>query len=266
MRTIFLFTPLLYFSIIQSTFANFEPYITEIMANPDGTDTGNEWIEIYNPGDEVVDLKGYILKNSNKEKMLDSFIIKGKSFEILTNETFNFSIKNSNEVVILLNPEGKILSEVKIEKSENGKSKAQTKIFKNGANETLWINGEPSPGFENPNFYEIEGKITQEIKIGKIAEIEIDHKKVNIPENFDINTLKAFTKEGDKIKALLKIEEKSLTLAKIKISNDTKKDEKKSATPYFLLIPISLIGIYLIIESDLSHALCCKSAARIRPL
>jgi len=35
--------------------------ISEIMANPDGEDTGKEWFEIYNPADAPVDLRGVTL-------------------------------------------------------------------------------------------------------------------------------------------------------------------------------------------------------------
>src|SRR3989344_7115651 len=34
--------------------------ITEIMYNPDGSDTGREWIEVYNGGSSVVDLVDWI--------------------------------------------------------------------------------------------------------------------------------------------------------------------------------------------------------------
>ena len=35
--------------------------ISEVMYNPTGTDTGEEWIELWNPGDTSVDLSGYEL-------------------------------------------------------------------------------------------------------------------------------------------------------------------------------------------------------------
>ncbi len=35
------------------------PLITEILVNPEGEDTGKEWIEIYHPGNDTVDLSGW---------------------------------------------------------------------------------------------------------------------------------------------------------------------------------------------------------------
>ncbi|MBA3758472.1 lamin tail domain-containing protein [Candidatus Saccharibacteria bacterium] len=42
--------------------------ITEILPNPDGTDTGNEFIEIYNPTTETIILSDCILKTSSSSK------------------------------------------------------------------------------------------------------------------------------------------------------------------------------------------------------
>jgi hypothetical protein len=41
--------------------------ITEIFANPDGTDTGKEWFEIFNPGDEPAELAGLSLMLSKAD-------------------------------------------------------------------------------------------------------------------------------------------------------------------------------------------------------
>jgi len=39
--------------------------INEIMYNPNGSDAGNEWVEIYNPSNETINLDGYFLSNHN---------------------------------------------------------------------------------------------------------------------------------------------------------------------------------------------------------
>jgi hypothetical protein len=236
------------------------------MPNPEGADSGKEWIEIFNPQNFPIDLKGFVLKSSNNEHFLEDLIVEPKNYTIIGSKSFKFSIKNSNEKILLQSPSGKTLSEVEITKSESDKSISLIKVFKKNKIETNWILSHPTPGEKNPELYEIEGILSEEITIGKFAEIKIDNTRVRLPEYFDIKTLKAYTKKGDKIKALISDIEGILTLSKIKIINEIKKEETSSAFPYFLLLPISLIGFFLIIESSLLHASCCKSVEQTQLL
>jgi hypothetical protein len=43
--------------------------VNEIMVNPYGDDTGQEWIELYNPGNEPVDLNGWTVKDCAEQAM-----------------------------------------------------------------------------------------------------------------------------------------------------------------------------------------------------
>jgi len=51
-------------TLVLSSFSVHSLVINEIMYNPNGTDSGREWIEIYNNGQSSVDIDGYLFKES----------------------------------------------------------------------------------------------------------------------------------------------------------------------------------------------------------
>ena len=74
---IFLFLPKISFAANQAV-------INEIMANPAGDDTGQEWIELYNPTSDSVDLTGWQLNAaSGKYYTLPTFTLASKSFVVI---------------------------------------------------------------------------------------------------------------------------------------------------------------------------------------
>jgi hypothetical protein len=76
--------------------------INEFELNPAGSDSGNEWVELFNPGENSIDLTGWTLKNNDNDVYSLSGTISPKGYEVIT-----FSglwLDNSDEKVILLNP------------------------------------------------------------------------------------------------------------------------------------------------------------------
>ncbi|MBN2585778.1 MAG: lamin tail domain-containing protein [Candidatus Fermentibacteraceae bacterium] len=61
--------------------------ISEIMYNPDGTTMGPdellEWVELYNAGDETVDLDGMILSDSSNQLVLDDYLIQPGEYVVV---------------------------------------------------------------------------------------------------------------------------------------------------------------------------------------
>jgi hypothetical protein len=53
--------------------------ISEIMYNPAGSDTNREWVELYNPGDETINIEGWKLRENNANRNL---VLQQGSFEI----------------------------------------------------------------------------------------------------------------------------------------------------------------------------------------
>jgi len=95
--------------------------ISEIYYNPDGTDSGNEWIEIYNNGDSTNLSTWKFFENEIKHNLIfeSASILEKESFGIISDNIENFknnypeyngllikstfSLKNTGEVLSLLN-------------------------------------------------------------------------------------------------------------------------------------------------------------------
>jgi len=63
-------------SISTSTNAS-SMVINELLANPAGADSGNEWIELFNNGPNPVDVSGWIVQKATSSAYTDSFVIPG---------------------------------------------------------------------------------------------------------------------------------------------------------------------------------------------
>ena len=60
--------------------------VNEVMVNPYGDDTGQEWIELYNPGNEPVNLNGWTVKDCAEQAMElvgDDLILEPQAFMVL---------------------------------------------------------------------------------------------------------------------------------------------------------------------------------------
>lgn len=80
--------------------------ITEILANPSGADTGNEYIELYNPNDEEVLLDGYQLelgvKTVKKYPLPSGLIVPPLGYLVITNAQVNYTLVNTTGRVQLI--------------------------------------------------------------------------------------------------------------------------------------------------------------------
>ncbi|OGD56962.1 hypothetical protein A2V71_03210 [Candidatus Berkelbacteria bacterium RBG_13_40_8] len=91
--------------------------INELMPNPSGDETKNEWIELCNNSDEAVDLNGWHLKDlygSTHDFVI--FNIKGTiigphQFLIFYRSETNITLNNDTDGVVLIQPNGKILNQ-----------------------------------------------------------------------------------------------------------------------------------------------------------
>jgi hypothetical protein len=90
--------------------------ITELLPNAVGSDTGNEFIEIYNPNVQAnISLNGYKLAvGPSLEKVitLTEYILKPGEYKVYTNAALGYSLLNTSSRVTLFMPAGEIASEV----------------------------------------------------------------------------------------------------------------------------------------------------------
>jgi len=72
-------------------------YISEVMYDPEGSDKGNEYVELFNPADETANVNGYRLMNEKDTKVIFGEIEPNSSLKI----TDIFTLKNSNSSIAL---------------------------------------------------------------------------------------------------------------------------------------------------------------------
>jgi Lamin Tail Domain len=76
---------------LQTATAQPHVVITEVMANPIGTEPAQEWVEIYNDGTARVDLGGWSFGDSEREQLLPAVLLEPGAYLVLVNETFDES-------------------------------------------------------------------------------------------------------------------------------------------------------------------------------
>jgi hypothetical protein len=90
--------------------------ITEILPNAIGSDTGNEFIELYNPNEtQAISLKGFTLLvglSLEKKIVLGELTIQPKAYMHFSNAQLGFSLLNTSSRVQLLAADGTIASQV----------------------------------------------------------------------------------------------------------------------------------------------------------
>lgn len=86
---------------------NFLPLLlSEILPNPTGSDTQNEWIEIFNPNEEPVDLKDWTLEDASGKKFIfsGSSLLNSQEYKIFSRPFTGITLNNTGEKIFLFNP------------------------------------------------------------------------------------------------------------------------------------------------------------------
>jgi len=102
------------FSFFEKKKYSSEIFLNEIIPNPEGIDSKNEWVELFNFSDEKIDLTGWWIENSNGKRFyLESAQINPGNFYVIAISLSSFSIRNRNgDRISLLNPNGEIVDSV----------------------------------------------------------------------------------------------------------------------------------------------------------
>ncbi len=133
------------------------PELSELMANPEGSDSDNEWIELYNPHGETLNLNGLSLNDEDGGS--HSFALTGEipaeSYEVFYSDETHITLNNSTDHVRLLGAQSEILWDHSYDSVTEGKSH----IFQG---ESLVQTGQPTPGEENEFAQETENETSNE--------------------------------------------------------------------------------------------------------
>lgn len=95
------FSSLFTLAVMFTKITNAEVVINELLPNPTGEDSGNEWVELYNTGDSEISVTNYKLKDlANHEQLIVSGSIASHGF-MLINVVSPLSLNNEDEAISL---------------------------------------------------------------------------------------------------------------------------------------------------------------------
>ena len=119
--------------------------INEFLPNPSGKDEEEEWIEIYNDSDSIVDISSWQLDDatSGSEPFIfpKNSLIAPKGYLVFPRQITNIALNNDKDSVRLLLPEGVVFQETTYEKPPQGKSSTRT--------DEGFVWSAPTPGMAN---------------------------------------------------------------------------------------------------------------------
>lgn len=128
-------------------------YINEILPDPLEDDALNEWIELYNAGDEIVDMTGWHLDDARlddgqeyvfSEEFLATGLLPG-DYTVLTRPETGLTLNNDFDSLTLFDAEGNIIDFFEFESPRAGRS-----LGRNPDNIDEWlVYSVPTPGEEN---------------------------------------------------------------------------------------------------------------------
>lgn len=120
--------------------------LTELLPNVSGSDTGKEFVEIYNPTSYTVDLTGYILQlgpSYSKNYVLPSVALPPNTFVQLFDTQTTMTLPNATASVKLMTPDGQTIDEtVTYQDPEDDQAWA---LF----TDSWQYTNQPTPGNEN---------------------------------------------------------------------------------------------------------------------
>lgn len=105
--------------------------ITEVYPSPYSTNDENEWIELYNFGDEDIELEGWQIEDNSKKQVFEgSIIVKAKAYLVLELDDLSITLNNSGEILTLYDPNEDEVDSFEYEKTAKGISNIRK--FTNG--------------------------------------------------------------------------------------------------------------------------------------
>lgn len=117
-------------------------FISEFLPNPVGSDE-KEFIEIFNNGDDILNLDGYKIADPKKTFTIKNEIIRPYQFAIFYKEQTKISLNNTDDEIYLIAPDNTTLDYVSYENATEGESFVLDENF-------IWQKSStPSPGEVN---------------------------------------------------------------------------------------------------------------------
>lgn len=127
--------------------SGYKVFISEIFPNSSGQDKDKEWLEIYNKGDEPVNLANWQLigglNYSKKYTFPENSKILAKSYLVLKDSDLKFTLRNKSENILLIDGQGRTIDKISYQDAPEEMS-----LVRNSDGEIMW-SATPTPGKEN---------------------------------------------------------------------------------------------------------------------
>jgi len=138
--------------------------ITEILPNPEGKDTNNEFIEITNSSDQAINIKNFSLDDGEKGSkpyiFTEETIIQPNSSKAFYNSQTKIALNNTIDSARLFDQSNSLVDELKYDKTTEEKSYSYTDIISANGTKNILMQTEPSPNKSAEKLYKLEGTIT----------------------------------------------------------------------------------------------------------
>ncbi|MFH1598231.1 MAG: lamin tail domain-containing protein [Patescibacteria group bacterium] len=163
--------------------------ISEVMPNPEGSDTEAEFIELQNLSDQDVDLANWILGDASsrtstlKKGDLESTVIPASGFFPVWRSQSGIALNNSGDKVVLYHPDQNIVDEVEYGKSFEGQSYAKIE------GQWKWTSS-VTPG--ELNSFQIQNESPE-------AKIEVAAKELKVRQPFQLSATGSEDPDGDEL-------------------------------------------------------------------
>lgn len=209
--------------------------INEFLPNPAGYDDapmpGGEWVELYNSGNESIDVKGLILNDDfgngleiTEVNVADNTIIDpGGLLVIYRNGNGRLELNNNGLDQVVLSYQGAVIDSVSYSDAAEGNSYA----YVEGVG---WQHTKPTPNEENVNYNDVKDS---HFEIGSISDLGSD----NETEFGDIIKVNFHVYKGDTTKSSIKL---YIENDEDRITKITKAMLHNKYTDYTLTLPIPI--------------------------
>jgi len=121
-------------------------FINEVLPSPEGPDTENEFIELFNANNFEVNLSSWKVKDkigsTKSYSLLENTKIKANGFLVLKSSQTKISLNNSGDGIELIGPNGKIIDSTDFDKAKQGQSWSKIE------NNFVWST-QPTPNQKN---------------------------------------------------------------------------------------------------------------------
>lgn len=244
--------------------------LTEIFPAPAADDSVGEWIELFNKGDNVVNLGNWMLADISKKDspylIPDTVLLKPGEYKTFPKSDTKISLNNTSDQIFLADFNGDIVDSASYEGTEKGLSYALTTIsstesllanagtaLAKSADEKSWEwTDEKTPGVANPVLEKIEGTVSNLNSDGENSfEVTTANgtRKIKFSED-KLNPLMAQVTMGDGTTVSLKAKKEAgndyelKTIDKVQ-SATSKPVEEKSPLVMWSIISLLTLSIFL---------------------